>query len=298
MPEANVHTHTEHAGSSTGALLRSHAPAEKRQVGQLPSWITQPSEYDPPKDKDAFVAKSILSVTSVLSHFRLDDGKAARFSASAPMKLIFGFGCILLTSLSSNFFFTLIMFAGVLVRLCLLPSKKLKRAVGIAVAAAFMSFLLMVPAILLGQNHSAVLIATKVFVSVSIAMCVTLSTPFNQLTAGLRVFHVPNMLIMTIDLALKNIVSLGQVALEVLTALKLRSVGRNRTKGSSLGGVAGVVFLKANDAAQDTYDAMTCRGFEGEYLPPNGRPWKALDIAWALLLAALIVLFVYLQGAM
>ena len=269
-----------------------------RQVGAIPSWLAEPADYEPPKDRDIFIAQSILSVTSVLSHFRLDDGVSAKFSASAPMKLVLGLVCILLTSLSTNFFFTLIMLACVLVRMCLLPAKKLKRAVGIAVGALLLSFFIMLPAILLGQNHSAVLISTKVFVSVGIAMCVVLSTPFNQLTSALRVFHVPNMFIMTMDLALKNIVSLGEVALEVLTSLKLRSVGRNKDKGTSLGGVAGVVFLKSNDAAKDTFDAMTCRGFEGEYQVPNSRQWKALDLAWAAFLAVIIAAFVYLQGAM
>ena len=260
--------------------------------------MLESANYQPPADRDMFIGRSILSVTSVLAHFRLDDGQEAPFSPSAPAKIIFGFACILLTSLSSNFVFTLVMLAGVLVRMCILPAKKLRRAAGVAAAAALLSFAIMVPSVLLGQGHSMVLIPVKVLVSVGIAMCIALTTPFNQLTSALRVFHVPNMLIMTIDLALKNIVSLGEVALEVLTALKLRSVGHNRDKGASLGGVAGVVFLKSNDAAKDTYDAMCCRGFEGQYNPPVQRPWKAIDLTWLVLLAALIALFVYLQGAM
>ena len=115
---------------------------------------------------------------------------------------------------------------------------------------------------------------------------------------ALRTFHVPNLVILTIDLALKSIVRLGQVALEVLIALRLRSVGRNDRKQDAIGGVGGVVFLKTNEAAQTTYDAMTCRGFEGEYVVPHERQWRVIDLAWLIGFAVLLAAFLYLQGAM
>ena len=264
---------------------------------RVPGWLLEQQDYEPLRDHDRFIARSMLSITGVLSHFRLDDGEPGRFSPSAPAKLLFGLGCILLTSLSTNYFFTLAILACVLVRLCLLPGRQLRRVAGVAFGAAAFTFLLMLPAALLGQQHSSLLIATKVLISVSVAMMVALTTPFNQLTAALRVFHVPNLVILTIDLALKSIVRLGDVALEVLTALRLRSVGRNDRKGDAIGGVGGVVFLKANEAAQATYDAMACRGFEGEYAPPRERPWRAIDLAWLAAFALILAAFLYLQGA-
>lgn len=268
---------------------------ERSQTG-VPEWLMATQDYAPCDDHDGFIARSMLSITSVLSHFRLDDGKAAKISPSAPAKLIFGFSCILLTSLSRNYFFTLVMLACMLVRLCFLSSPALRRTVAVAAGAAGIAFLVMVPAILFGQSHSALLVTTKVFVSVSVAMTVALTTPFNELTTALRVFHVPDLFIMTIDLALKNIVRLGDIALEVLAALKLRSVGRNRDKGTSLGGIGGMLFLKANEAAEATYAAMACRGFEGQYTVPKKRQWKLVDPVWFACLLVLILTFVYLQG--
>lgn len=258
--------------------------------------------YDPPRDRDAFISRSVLSVTSVLAHFRLDDGKAGLLSPSTPVKMLAVLVCILLTSLSRNYFFVLVVLAAVLVRLALLPARKLRRAMGVAGVATLMTALVMLPAILLGQSQSVLLVGTKVFVSVSLAMIVALTTPFNEMTGVLRSIHIPNTFILTIDLALKNIVSLGRVALETLTALDLRSLGRNRDKGGSLGGVGGVVLLKSKDAAEDTWESMECRGFEGDYVPygrgfrrPTGRR-RALDAAWLAALVCLVVLFVYLQG--
>lgn len=264
----------------------------------IPDWLLKEQEYEPRRDRDRFIAKSTLSITGVLSQFRLDDGAESRLSPSAPAKLLFALGCILLTSLSTNYFFVLIMLACVLVRLCLLPAKALRRTAAVAFGAAGITFLIMLPAMFIGQSHSALLIATKVLISVGIAMTAALTTPFNRMTAALRTFHVPNLVILTIDLALKSIVRLGETALEVLTALQLRSVGRNDDKAASIGGVGGVVFLKTNEAAQATYDAMACRGFEGEYTVPRERQWRLVDLAWLVAFALLVTAFVYLQGVM
>ena len=264
----------------------------------LPSWLTQSQGYQPQPGQDAFITKSVLSVSSVLARMRLDDGAAAAFSPSAPIKLAVGLSCILLVSLSRNYLFVMLVLAGVLVRASLLPQRALSRVVATAGTAALLTLVVMLPAALLGQPQSALTIAGKALVSTGIAMEVALTTPAAELTGALRAFGVPNLFIMTLDLALKSIVRLGEVALEVLTALRLRSVGRNRRKGSAMGGVGGVVLLKAAEASQQTHDAMRCRGFEGTY--DEGRRWKPrrIDILWLCLLAGLVAAYVYLQGLM
>ena len=258
----------------------------------IPDWLTTSEHYQPSSDRDGFIARSLLSMSSVLAFFRLDDGKSGTHSPSAPTKLIGALVSILLVSLSKNYLFVLIMLAAVLVRACLLPHAALQRLVGGAGAAAGLSLLLMLPAILIGQPHAALLMATRAFVCVGITLTVALTTPTHEL----RSFGMPAIAIMTIDLALRSIVRLGETASEVLCALGLRSVGRNRHKGSSMAGVGGVVLLKASKSAQETYDAMRCRGFDGEYRTGARSSLKAVDALWLGLLALVIVLFVLTQG--
>ncbi len=265
---------------------------------QVPSWLKEPERYTPTSDHDAFVARSMLSIAGVLRFFRLDGAKHASASISAPAKLLLGLLLIVLVSLSGNYLFTLVVLACLLLRCAFLRASALVRMLGVACTAGVVSFAIMLPAVFLGQPQSALLIGTKVFVSVGIAMCVALTTPFSEMTAGLRTFHIPNMFILTFDLALKNIVTLGAVALEVLTALKLRSVGKNTNKTSSMGGIGGVVFMKAQKSAQDTYMAMQCRGFEGEYVRPRERSWRPMDLLVLVGSCIAILLFVYLQGAL
>ena len=292
IPSAHVATDAHAVHNAPAAHVAHDATAD------IPAWLLESENYEPQRDRDGFIGKSLLSLTGVLAHFRLDDGAEGRFSPSAPAKILFGFAFILLTSLSANYFFVLFMLALLLVRICFIRGEALRRIAAVAGLAALMSFVLMLPAVFIGQSQSAVLVASKVLVSVGTALTVALTTPFNQLTGALRTFHVPNIFVFTIDLALKNIVRLGRIATEVLTALRLRSVGRNTDKGTSLGGVGGVVFLKSTDAATATYEAMRCRGFEGEYAMPRERQWRAIDLAWAAALVLIICVFVYLQGAM
>ena len=53
--------------------------------------------------------------------------------------------------------------------------------------------------------------------------------------------------------------------MEILTSLRLRSVGQNRKKAQSFSGISGISFLKSREMAEEMYAAMCCRGFVGEY---------------------------------
>ncbi|MDD5800051.1 MAG: energy-coupling factor transporter transmembrane component T [Coriobacteriales bacterium] len=287
--------------AQTGARATVLRPVPQHTAAQqpstaLPDWLLQGQDYHPDSDRDGFIRKSILSMAGVLSGFRIDGGQETPFSPSAPVKLGIGLAVILLTSLSTNFAFTLVMLAAVLVRMAILPASALRRCAGISFAAAGMTALVMLPATLLGQGQSAVLVGTKVLVSVGVALVVALSTPTHELTGALSSLHVPGEVIMTVDLALKSIVDLGHVALEVLQALRMRSVGKNRAKGASMGGVGGVTLMKAAEAARQTSDAMRCRGFEGEYHLARRQSLRPADAAWCAALVVAVALFVYLQG--
>jgi cobalt/nickel transport system permease protein len=70
---------------------------------------------------------------------------------------------------------------------------------------------------------------------------------------------------MTLDMTIKYISLLGGLVLDLLYALKLRSVGHDDRKIDSLSAIAGTVFLKSIEAAETQYQAMECRCFAGTY---------------------------------
>lgn len=262
----------------------------------IPSWLATPQDYEPLADRGSFATKSMLSVAAVLRQLRLDDGRSSSLSPSAPVKLVLAMGAIILNSLARNLMVSLVLLAFVLVRAALLPRAALARAAGVAGAAALLAFVLALPAVLIGQPASAVRLGLKALVSTGLAMEVALTTPVAELTGALRAYRLPSLVIMTIDLALRNIVRLGDCALETLTALTLRSVGRDASKRASMGGVGGTLLVRAGAAAQETHDAMRCRGFEGDYDGGESFSARAADAAWILAFALLIVLFLHLEG--
>lgn len=262
---------------------------------ELPEWMVQTQPYEPGRDHDQFVKKSMLGLIGILSRAR-KSGSAGKQFASAPVHLFCAIFLILLMSLSRNMFFTYCMLGGFLIRLCLLPEKQLAGVVWSALAAAAISALFLLPAVFLGNPRSLVTISLKVLLSVGLIRCMSATTPWNQLTEGLRFYHVPDLFIFTFDITLTYIVLLGEIAQDMLQALRLRSVGVNPKKEKSMSGVLGITFLKAKELSEETYQAMVARGFEGEYRRPCRicLSWKdAVMLGGA---AVIFVLFLKLEG--
>jgi cobalt/nickel transport system permease protein len=126
-------------------------------------------------------------------------------------------------------------------------------------------------------------------------MLVNTTTPFNEITRSLRFFKVPNIVIFTLDITIKYIALLGEICSAMLTALKIRSIGKNKNKRGAFSGILGTVFVKANNACDETSKAMTCRGFSGNYNSKTKLKFSLLDAVYILALIALVALFFYLE---
>lgn len=229
----------------------------------FPEWMKTEDNYKAVSDRDGFVGKSVLSVMGTLRLLRSSKTSYGRLGKAfpAPLKLVICLALILCCSISQNMFVTYSILATVLIHVCLLNSESLKKTVSTALLAAFISALILLPAVFLGSPQSMLTVSTKVFTSVSLIGILASTTEWNKLTSGLAAFHIPEIFIFTLDITLKYIVILGDIALDMLNALKLRSVGINKSKSSSLSGILVVTFLKSRQMADEMYDAMTCRGY-------------------------------------
>jgi cobalt/nickel transport system permease protein len=266
------------------------------EQSDIPDWLKSSDDYRPGTDRDGFVMRSMLSITSVLAQLREVRAQRTRLSPTTAVRLSGCLVCVLLVSLARNYLFVVATLACLLVRMCLLPRKALWRVASGALAAAGLALVVSLPAVLIGQPRSALTLATKSLTSVGMVLTVAATTPVGELMDALRAMGVPAQVILTLNLALNGIFRLGETALEVLQALRLRSVGVNHHKQASMGGIGGVVLLKAERASQDTYDAMRCRGFDGSYRTEGAKlKLKPVDALWISLLAALVALFVVTQ---
>lgn len=261
----------------------------------LPSWMCESEAYEPNIDKDGFITKSAQAILGVLAKLKWNAGKDRRFSASPSLKLCYTFLFILLTACSKNYLFSLIMVAGTILALASYPASAMKQILSGTIGAVLFSIFILLPAVFMGNPQILLTIGTKVFLSVTLIGMLSAGTAWNKLTASLRAFHIPDIFIFTLDITLKYIAVLGEICMEILTSLRLRSIGQNKKKAKAFSGILGISFLKSREMAEEMYAAMCCRGFVGEYKTGRKYAFRKQDIFYIFSMIAVVGLFVYLE---
>lgn len=261
----------------------------------LPSWMCESEAYEPNIDKDGFITKSAQAILGVLAKLKWNAGKDRRFSASPSLKLCYTFLFILLTACSKNYLFSLIMVAGTILALASYPASAMKQILSGTIGAVLFSIFILLPAVFMGNPQILLTIGTKVFLSVTLIGMLSAGTAWNKLTASLRAFHIPDIFIFTLDITLKYIAVLGEICMEILTSLRLRSIGQNKKKAKAFSGILGISFLKSREMADEMYAAMCCRGFVGEYKTGKKYAFRKQDIFYIFSMIAVVGLFVYLE---
>jgi cobalt/nickel transport system permease protein len=266
----------------------------------LPEWLSRPEDYAPEADADRFIDKSILSFLGALAGIRnrAGDRDGDRGRAIHPgLRLVSSFVLILLVSLSRSIYFLAVVGTYELVIVSLMSGPRIAKVLKTSFVAALFAFCIFLPSALWGNWPGVLAVAAKVLLSVAAAALVSATEGWTSISRGLSALRVPDIFILVLDLAIKYISLLGGLVLDMLYALKLRSVGRNRDKTASLSGVAGTVFLKSKEAAEEMYAAMECRGFSGTYrIAARGR-LSFTDYAFVAANVLILSLFILLQVA-
>lgn len=256
----------------------------------MPEWLLKEENYISQSDKDTFINKSILSLLLILSRIRTQSGyKTDKFHINATFKVAFTFMLVTLLSISTRFTFIIIIDVYLLVILSLMRAEEIIKILKVSFVMAFFSFIVLLPAILGVNSYSSLIITSKVFASVMAVNILSHSTRWTSITSSLKIFFVPDIFILVLDITLKYIVMLGDFSLNMLYSLKLRSVGKNRSKYTSLSGIAGTMFIKSKEMAEDMYSAMECRGFTGEYHIYNRFKFTFIDSLYIIISVCLLM---------
>lgn len=157
------------------------------------------------------------------------------------------------------------------------------------------SIFLLLPAAFMGNPQALMNITVRVYVSVTLVGILSAGTSWNKLTAGMRTFRIPSLFIFTLDITLQYISVLGELCVDILRSVILRSVGKNSDKAKSFSGVLGITFLKSSEMAEDMYAAMCCRGFVGEYQARQKYGMRLYDVVHILIMTVCVALFIHLN---
>lgn len=263
----------------------------------IPEWMVNAEHYTPLKDRDRFSDKSIRSLLGVLSRIKAQSVQSDFFQINTALRLFFSLLLILLLSLSHSFSFVLVVSVCLLAMISLLSAPAILAILKSSFGMATVSLIILLPSVLAGNRYSAVMITLKVATTAAIVSLLSRTSKWHSLTGALRRFFVPDLFILVLDITIKYLYLLGEFSVTMLYALRLRSIGKNRRKRSSVSGVAGSLFIKSREMAEDVYAAMECRGFAGEYRRFEKTRFKAADLLYTLLHAALVLLFFYFERA-
>ena len=264
----------------------------------MPDWLLTNEKYVPQTDKDTFIDKSILSLLRILSRIKAQDSrKAARLHVNAAFKVVFTFMLLVMISVTQSTAFLLTAYVYLLVALSLLEARDILKILRVSLLMSLFTFIILLPTAFGGNTYSIIMITSKVFATITAVNILSHSTKWNAITGALKVFFVPDIFILVLDITIKYIVMLGNFSLNMLYALKLRSVGRNSSKYTSLSGIAGNMFIKSKEMAEEMYSAMECRGFTGDYRVRNRFQFTAADLGYIAVSAGMILVFFYFERA-
>lgn len=224
-------------------------------------------DYVPPADGGAFYYKTLRSLGRIMSRLRLESGREGRFSLPAGVKLLLMIALIILVSVTQKDLVIMAVEAVALVRLALMPAEDIGAVVKAVLVAVIMAAVIFAPAVIMDPARlwNSLRVVAKILISVTLVGIFNRTTQWNHLTAALRKAHVPGTVIFIIDITFRYIVLLGNLMQDLLTAVSLRSIGRNDKKYNSVGGVMGVTFLRGTEMNKEMYEAMQCRGFTDDY---------------------------------
>lgn len=131
----------------------------------------------------------------------------------------------------------------------------------------------------------------RVFASLSLSILMLSVTPFPEIIRALKLFHVPDFLLLILTLTGKYIYLFAQTVLDMYRAMKVRlvlGISSADFRVWSTGRMA-TIFRKTQMRADDIYRAMLCRGFSGEIRLAGARHLCISDWAGAGLLAVFVL---------
>lgn len=262
---------------------------------KIPQWLTNDENYSPPKGNISFADNTKKSALRLLSHLKNDSNNLKAKEANTSLRLFAVFVMIVLCAISKNFIYVLFVMSLLLVKIATMKADKIREFIGVIIPVLLFSFIILLPSVFMGNPKTLLTILGKIFVCTGMVLVLNLTAPVGEITKALKLFYIPDIFIFTLNITIKYILQLGNICTEMLTALKIRSIGRAKDKKGEMSGIMGTLFIKSKNSAIDTAKAMECRGFDGKYPRQKIKKPKGIDFVYGLIFIAVIGVFVYLE---
>ncbi len=133
----------------------------------------------------------------------------------------------------------------------------------------------------------------RTFLCVSSVLILIASTPFSQISACLRMLHVPQIFVTLLEMTYRYIGVLAEEASTMITAFRLRSGGRKWPDVKEFSVFIGQLLLRSMDRAKRIYHAMQCRlyGVSENSYGMKPKAWNLKDTFYLVCVSGIIILF-------
>lgn len=262
----------------------------------IPQWLAEKDNYVPKKDKNSYIEKSIFSIIKIISIIRQNKSQDKLvYSINPTLKVISTILNVILISLSRSFIYLFILDLYVLVNLSLMDKRASKRIILRACIFPFITLIALIPSMFYGNIYNSLLLFQKMITTIFLMNLLSHNTKWSEVCKSLKLLFVPDIFIWTMDITIKYIVLLGEYSINLLYALKLRSIGATSNKYNSLTAIMGNLFIKSYKISEEMFHAMECRCFVGEYTTKVNLTFKKIDYIYITICILLVSLFIYLN---
>ena len=260
----------------------------------IPEWLFEKDNYVPKEEKSLYIEKSIFSLIKAISIIRQNkSNNKLLYSINPTLKVISTILNIVLISISRSFIYISIFDIYVLVNLFLMEKKLRKRILIRGLIFPFITLIALIPSIFYGNIYNSLLLFQKIITTILLVNMLSHNTKWSEISKSLKLLFIPDMFIWIMDITIKYIVLLGEYSINLLYALKLRSIGITSNKYNSLTGIMGNLFIKSYKMSEEMFHAMECRCFVGEYTAKVNFTLNKIDYIYIIINILLIILFIY-----
>jgi cobalt/nickel transport system permease protein len=140
------------------------------------------------------------------------------------------------------------------------------------------------------------LVVSRVAVSISLVVLLTLTTPWVRLLAALRSLGVPRMFVLVIGMAYRYLFLLLGAVTDMYQARKARAVGaarHDRAARAFVAASAGALLGRSHHLSEEVHQAMTARGYRGDARTLEQPRLTATDVGWVLVAVLVAVAAFY-----
>jgi len=262
----------------------------------IPEWLIEKDNYVPKEEKSLYIEKSIFSLIKIISIIRQGKSKdELLYSINPTLKVMSTILNIVFISLSRSFIYVSVLDTYVLVNLFLMEKKKRKRILLKSLIFPVITLAALIPSMFYGNIYNSLLLFQKIMTTILLMNLLSHSTNWGEISKSLKLLFIPDIFIWIMDITIKYIVLLGEYSINLLYALKLKSIGTTHNKYNSLTGIMGNLFIKSYIMSEEMFHAMECRGFVGEYTTKVNFTFRKIDYIYIIINILLVSLFIFLN---